>query len=81
MAKKEEVVGKEELVDLLGIDVVKKLYKAMIKYGDKMLNKRVKLRITNCDVLTKKGPITLKVYREDGTDEVILNFKANDLQL
>ncbi|GJQ90668.1 retrovirus-related pol polyprotein from transposon TNT 1-94 [Tanacetum coccineum] len=35
----------------------------------------------NCDVLTKKGPITLKVYREDGTSEVIPNFKANDLHL
>ncbi|GJT53675.1 hypothetical protein Tco_0988729 [Tanacetum coccineum] len=38
-------------------------------------------RITNCDVLTKKGPITLKVYIEDGTSEVIPNFKASDLHL
>ncbi|GKC15832.1 hypothetical protein Tco_1012614 [Tanacetum coccineum] len=37
--------------------------------------------ITNSDVLTRKGPITLKVYREDGTDEVIPNFKASDLHL
>ncbi|GJY23826.1 hypothetical protein Tco_0397484 [Tanacetum coccineum] len=51
------------------------------KYCDKMLNRRVQSRITNCDVLTKKGPITLKVYRDDGTDEVIPNFKANDLHL
>ncbi|GJR23435.1 reverse transcriptase domain-containing protein [Tanacetum coccineum] len=29
----------------------------------------------------KKGPITLKVYREDGTDEVISNFKVSDLHL
>ncbi|GJX77384.1 hypothetical protein Tco_0324195 [Tanacetum coccineum] len=27
------------------------------------------------------GPITLKVYKEDGTSEVILNFKASDLHL
>ncbi|GJS23801.1 hypothetical protein Tco_0452433 [Tanacetum coccineum] len=27
------------------------------------------------------GPITLKVYREDGTSEVIPNFKAGDLHL
>ncbi|GJV33056.1 hypothetical protein Tco_1393456 [Tanacetum coccineum] len=27
------------------------------------------------------GPITLKVYREDGTSEVIPNFKASDLHL
>ncbi|GJU27753.1 hypothetical protein Tco_1166374 [Tanacetum coccineum] len=28
-----------------------------------------------------KGPITLKVYREDGTREIIPNFKASDLHL
>ncbi|GJY04890.1 hypothetical protein Tco_0370830 [Tanacetum coccineum] len=38
-------------------------------------------KITNCDVLTRKGPITLKVYREDGNDEVIPDFKASDLHL
>ncbi|GJU86854.1 hypothetical protein Tco_1294400 [Tanacetum coccineum] len=38
-------------------------------------------RITICDVLTRKGSITLKVYKEDGTDEVIPNFKANGLHL
>ncbi|GJT05225.1 hypothetical protein Tco_0839687 [Tanacetum coccineum] len=27
------------------------------------------------------GPVTLKVYKEDGTSEVILNFKASDLHL
>ncbi|GJV45805.1 hypothetical protein Tco_1430341, partial [Tanacetum coccineum] len=48
MAKKEEEVRKEELVDLLGIDV---------------------------------GLITLKVYREDGSNKVIPNFKANVLHL
>ncbi|GJU49814.1 hypothetical protein Tco_1219369 [Tanacetum coccineum] len=31
--------------------------------------------------LTRKGPITLKVYRKDGTSEIIPNFKANDLHL
>nr|GFD17631.1 hypothetical protein [Tanacetum cinerariifolium] len=36
-------------------------------------------KITNCKVLTKKGPITLKIYREDGYDEVILNLKVIDL--
>ncbi|GKA10710.1 hypothetical protein Tco_0690143 [Tanacetum coccineum] len=51
------------------------------RYCDKILNRRAESRITNCDVLTKKGPITLKVYREDGTRKVIPNFKANDLQL
>ncbi|GJW17951.1 hypothetical protein Tco_0025387 [Tanacetum coccineum] len=38
-------------------------------------------RITNYDVLIRKGLITLKVYREDGTNEIIPNFKASDLHL
>ncbi|GJY47072.1 hypothetical protein Tco_0436135, partial [Tanacetum coccineum] len=29
----------------------------------------------------QKGPITLKVYRENGTSEIIPNFKASDLHL
>nr|GEW65862.1 hypothetical protein [Tanacetum cinerariifolium] len=42
---------------------------------------RAESRITNYDVLTGKSPITLKVYREDGTSEIIPNFKATDLHL
>ncbi|GJW10142.1 hypothetical protein Tco_1575969 [Tanacetum coccineum] len=59
LAKKEEVVGKEELIDLL----------------------EGHSKESHCDVLTRKGPITLKVYREDQTNKVILNFKAIDLHL
>nr|GEV67443.1 hypothetical protein [Tanacetum cinerariifolium] len=33
------------------------------------------------DILTRKGPITLKVYREDDTSEIIPKFKASDLYL
>ncbi|GJS86831.1 hypothetical protein Tco_0769467 [Tanacetum coccineum] len=62
-------------------DAKAKAAKQERKYCDKMLNRRAELRITNCDVLTKKGPITLKVYREDGLSEVIPNFKASDLHL
>ncbi|GKC75286.1 hypothetical protein Tco_1126060 [Tanacetum coccineum] len=51
-----------------------------LKNQSKLIWPRQK-RIINCDVLTKKGPITLKVYREDGSDEVIPNFKAGDLHL
>ncbi|GKA65778.1 hypothetical protein Tco_0765485 [Tanacetum coccineum] len=32
-------------------------------------------------ILTRKGPITLKVYREDDTSEIIPEFKASDLHL
>ncbi|GJX99671.1 hypothetical protein Tco_0356690 [Tanacetum coccineum] len=51
------------------------------KYYDKMLNRRAKSRITNYDILTRKGPITLKVYREDDTREINPEFKASDLHL
>ncbi|GJW33070.1 hypothetical protein Tco_0053102 [Tanacetum coccineum] len=33
------------------------------------------------EVVKRKGPITFKVYREDGTSEIIPNFKASDLHL
>ncbi|GJR84746.1 hypothetical protein Tco_0155531 [Tanacetum coccineum] len=59
MAKAEIKKAKEELIDLLGLKVIK-----------------------NCDVLSRgKGPITLKVYKNDGSDEIIQNFKASDLHL
>ncbi|GJX38211.1 hypothetical protein Tco_0251514 [Tanacetum coccineum] len=73
-----------ELVDLLGIDVVEQYHNKKLlfdKYCDKML-KRIKIsKIINCDVLTQKGPISLKVYREDETIKFITNFKFNDLHL
>ncbi|GJX15535.1 hypothetical protein Tco_0216367 [Tanacetum coccineum] len=82
--KHESEVRKEELVDLLGLEVVNKYYNDKLQYDrycDKMLNRRVESRITSYDVLTNEGPITLKVYREDGTSKVIPNFKASDLHL
>ncbi|GJY70089.1 hypothetical protein Tco_0473071 [Tanacetum coccineum] len=85
MDKKEDEIGKEELVDLLGSDVVTNVYKAKIKYDkycDKKLNRRALGKLTNYDVLSKgKGPITLKVYRDDGSNETIPNIKACDLHL
>ncbi|GJT86575.1 putative ribonuclease H-like domain-containing protein [Tanacetum coccineum] len=84
VAKHESEIRKEELVDLLGLEVVNKYYNNKLQYDrycDKMLNRRAKSRITNCDVLTKKGLITLKLYKEDNTSEVIPNFKASDLHL
>nr|GEV17260.1 hypothetical protein [Tanacetum cinerariifolium] len=47
----------------------------------KELKRRAKSIITNCDILTRKSPITLKVYREDDTSEIIPEFKASDLHL
>ncbi|GJT83089.1 hypothetical protein Tco_1057431 [Tanacetum coccineum] len=52
------------------------------KYRLMMLNRRDQGNIINCDVLSRgKGPITLKVYRDDGLEEIIKNFKASDLHL
>nr|GEU78192.1 hypothetical protein [Tanacetum cinerariifolium] len=82
--KQEGEVRKAELVDLLGLKVVKRYYNDKLqydKYCDKMLNRRAVSRITNCDDLTRNGPITLKVYKEDGTSKIILNFKSCDLHL
>ncbi|GKB20658.1 hypothetical protein Tco_0854581 [Tanacetum coccineum] len=83
VAKHEVQVRKEELVDLLGPDVVSKYYKAKLQYDncDKILNRKASSKITNYDVLTRKSPITLKVYREDETSKVIPNIKASDLHL
>nr|GEZ62394.1 hypothetical protein [Tanacetum cinerariifolium] len=61
--KRESEVRKEELVDLLGPEVVNKYYNDKLQYDryyDKMLNRIAESRITNCDVFTKKGPISIK---------------------
>ncbi|GJT12153.1 hypothetical protein Tco_0859195 [Tanacetum coccineum] len=73
-----------ELVDLLGIDIMKQYYNKKLlydKYCDNMLKRRKSSKIINCNVLTQKGPITLQVYREDEIVEVILNVKVSDLHL
>nr|GEX45357.1 hypothetical protein [Tanacetum cinerariifolium] len=85
MAKKEEELEKEKLIDLVGIDLVTNVYKTKMKYDkyyDKMLNRRALERIINCDIISKgKGPITLKVYTKNGSNKIIPNFKASDLHL
>ncbi|GKE51922.1 hypothetical protein Tco_1487078, partial [Tanacetum coccineum] len=83
-ARREGEMRKEELIDLLGPEVVNKYYNDKLQYDrycDKMLNRRAKSRITNCDILTRKGPITLNLYREDDTSELIPEFKASNLHL
>nr|GEV00867.1 hypothetical protein [Tanacetum cinerariifolium] len=70
---------KDELVDLLGKNVMTQYYTTKLlidKYCDKMLKRKKSHKITNCKVLTNKGHITLKIYREDGSDEVISNLKG-----
>ncbi|GKB25253.1 hypothetical protein Tco_0864654 [Tanacetum coccineum] len=83
-ARLEGEIRKEELIDLLGLKVRNKYYNDKLQYDryyDKMLSRIEKSRITNYDILTRKGLITLKVYREDDTSEIIPEFKASDLHL
>ncbi|GKE57930.1 hypothetical protein Tco_1497115, partial [Tanacetum coccineum] len=75
---------KNDLVNLKGIDVVEEYHKKKLlydKYCDKMLKTSKTLRSQIVVCLPKKGHITLKVYREDRTDEVISNFKVSHLHL
>nr|GEU77678.1 copia protein [Tanacetum cinerariifolium] len=74
---------KNELIDLLGINIVIQYYTKNLlfdKYCDKMLKRKKIPKITNSKILIKKVPITLKIYREDGSDEVISNLKVSDRQ-
>nr|GEV05752.1 putative ribonuclease H-like domain-containing protein [Tanacetum cinerariifolium] len=69
---------KDKLIDLLGTNVVTQYYNKKLlfdKYYDKMLKRKKSPKITKCEVLTKKGPITLKIYKEDGSKEVLSNLK------
>ncbi|GKG20463.1 hypothetical protein Tco_0380264 [Tanacetum coccineum] len=73
---------KDELIYLLGKDVVTQYYTKKLlfdKYCDKMLKRKKNPKITKYEVLTKKGLVILKIYREDGSDEVISNLKFSDL--
>ncbi|GJY60474.1 hypothetical protein Tco_0461131 [Tanacetum coccineum] len=79
-----ETLNRFASVDLLGIDVVEQYHKKKLlfdKYCDKMLKRRKSSKIINYDVIIQKGPIPLKVYRENETIEVIANLKVSDLHL
>nr|GEZ04970.1 hypothetical protein [Tanacetum cinerariifolium] len=82
LAKQEVEKVKNDLVYLIGIDVVTKYYKNKLLYDnycDKMLKRRKSSKITNCDILSRRGPITLNVYREDRIIKVIPYFKTDEL--
>nr|GEV70679.1 retrovirus-related Pol polyprotein from transposon TNT 1-94 [Tanacetum cinerariifolium] len=75
---------KNKLIDLLGTNVVTQYYTKKLlfdKYCDKMLKRKKIPKIINYEVLTKKGHITLKIYREDESDKVILNLKFSPLKI
>nr|GEW20435.1 integrase, catalytic region, zinc finger, CCHC-type, peptidase aspartic, catalytic [Tanacetum cinerariifolium] len=75
---------KDKLVDVLGKNVVTQYYtKKLIfdKYCDKMLKRKKSPKITNYEVLTKKGHIIINIYKEDMSNEVISNLKDKDLKI
>nr|GEV44581.1 hypothetical protein [Tanacetum cinerariifolium] len=75
---------KDELVNLLGTNVVTQYYNKKLlfdKYYDKMLKRKKSPKITNYEVLPKKGPIILKIYKEEGSKEVNSNLMVSDLHL
>nr|GFD37958.1 hypothetical protein [Tanacetum cinerariifolium] len=63
MEKDADTNLKNELVDLLGIDIVTEYYNKKLlyeRYYEKMNKRRQSSQIINCDFLTKKGHISLK---------------------
>ncbi|GKD82764.1 hypothetical protein Tco_1349603, partial [Tanacetum coccineum] len=62
---------KDNIIDLLGKNVMTQYYTKKLlfdKYCDKILKIKKIPNIINCEVLTvltKKGPIIMKIYRED----------------
>nr|GEU46384.1 hypothetical protein [Tanacetum cinerariifolium] len=72
-----------ELVDLLGIDVVEQYHNKKLlfdKYYDKMLKRRKSSKIINYDVLTQKGPISLKVLRRLGSISTLVYTAVQKLK-
>ncbi|GJW26925.1 retrovirus-related pol polyprotein from transposon TNT 1-94 [Tanacetum coccineum] len=55
--------------------------KAEVAKQEGEVRKSELIDLLGLEVVHKKGPITFKVYREDGTYEVIPNFKVSDLHL
>ncbi|GKA28441.1 hypothetical protein Tco_0714609 [Tanacetum coccineum] len=56
VSKAEIKEGKDELIDLLGLEVVERMYKYKVKYEkycNDMMNRRRKGRTINCDVLLR----------------------------
>ncbi|GJR67099.1 hypothetical protein Tco_0013164 [Tanacetum coccineum] len=78
-ARRECKIRKEELIDLLGLEVVNKYYNDKLqydKYYDKMLNRREASRITNCDdPLDKLNDLANKKRKH--VDDIHDYFKAN----
>ncbi|GKA47780.1 retrovirus-related pol polyprotein from transposon TNT 1-94 [Tanacetum coccineum] len=63
LAKKEEVVGKEELIDLVGVDVVTNMYKAQIKMELYMQNREHGRMILDS---IEHGPLIWPTIEENG---------------
>ncbi|PWA82785.1 hypothetical protein CTI12_AA172790 [Artemisia annua] len=81
--KHEKLMKKAKMIKSLEppvIDLFMKKKALYDKYCHIILNRRAPGKITNVDILSrKKGPATLKIYRDDGDEEIIEEFKVRDL--
>ena len=81
--KHEKLKKKAEIIksfDQHVIDLFTKKKSLYDKYCHIVLNRRAPGKITNADILSRnKGPATLKIYRDDGDEEIIEEFKVKDL--
>ncbi|GJW59751.1 hypothetical protein Tco_0109086, partial [Tanacetum coccineum] len=76
--------GKQLLLKIIGQQAMEDYYKNKIvydKYYLMLLNIKAQAKINNIDILTRKGPIVMKIYRDDGTSETIREFRISDLHL
>ncbi|GKD24698.1 hypothetical protein Tco_1230912 [Tanacetum coccineum] len=55
--------------------------KKELKRRESEIRKEELIDLLDPEVVNKKGLVTLKVYREDDTSKIILEFKASDLHL
>ncbi|GJX33445.1 hypothetical protein Tco_0243300 [Tanacetum coccineum] len=55
--------------------------KAEVAKHESEVRKEEFIDLLSPDAVNKKGPVKLKLYREDGTNEIIPNLKASDLCL
>ncbi|GJU29931.1 hypothetical protein Tco_1173520 [Tanacetum coccineum] len=73
---------KDELIDLLGKDVMTQYYTKKLlfdKYCDKIIKRKNTLRSQSVKFLNKERHYTLNLFREDGPDDVISNIQSRDL--
>nr|GEV35126.1 hypothetical protein [Tanacetum cinerariifolium] len=63
---------------ILGQETVEDYYKKKFVYDRyylRLLNRKAQVKIIDMDIVTRKGPIVMKIYKDDGINETIQEFK------